>query len=401
MINILHINDKIENRGGVETYIKQLCDLAPHYEMRMYWLGFYAEQIGFSIKITTNPKQDFYNENLSNCIEYIKDFCKNEAVDIIHVHSISNPKLLDALFKIRPIVRTMHEPRMFCPGQGKFFRKSERICNITYGLHCFYHAYKEGCCNRHPKRLLKAFKNVDYETKKASKKYAAIFVMSNFMQDEALKAGFKNHILVLNPHFTPHIEEERLIDSSNDTIKSLVYVGRLSRTKGVHYAIKSVVTLLEQGYKLQFDIVGSGYDENYFKTLVPKQYNSQFIFHGWQDRHAIDSILKNAYIVLFPSIYPEAFGISGIEAMMRAKPVVAFNVGGVSTWLEHNKTGLLIEPLNQKKYTSAIKEIIDNKIKYKSFSLNARSNALNYFTEKKHMKKLLYAYQNILNSSPN
>lgn len=398
-MRILHINDKIENRGGVETNIKQLCDLAPHYKMQMHWLGFYEEQIGFSIKIASKPKQEFYNQNLTNCIEYIKEFCKNEAIDIIHVHSISNPKLLDALFKIKPLVRSMREPRMFCPGQGKFFRKSERICNITYGLHCFYHAYKEGCCNRHPKRLLNAYKNVEYETKIASNKYAAIFVMSNYMRDEALKVGFKSQKLVLNPHLTPVINEEHLIDNSNDTIKSLVYIGRLSRTKGVHYAIKSVVALLEQGYKVQFNIVGSGHDESYFKALVPLQYKSKFIFHGWQDRQDIDVILKKAYVVLFPSIYPEAFGISGIEAMMRGKPVVAFNVGGVSTWLEHNKTGLLVEPLNQKKYTSSIKEIIDNKTKYKSFSLNARSNALNYFTEKQHMTKLFNVYNNIINSN--
>lgn len=398
-MRILHINDKIENRGGVETNIKQLCDLSPRYKMQMYWLGFYEKSEGFIIKIVSNPNRDFYHENLTNCIDYIKNFCKNEAIDIIHVHSISSPNLLDALFKIKPVVRSMREPRMFCPGQGKFFRKSERICNITYGFHCFYHAYKEGCCNRHPKRLLKAYRNVEYETKIASNKYAAIFVMSNYMRNEALKVGFKSHKLVLNPHFTPVINEEHLRDSSNAEIKSLVYVGRLSRTKGVHYAIKSVIALLEQGYKAQFDIVGSGHDENYFKALIPEQHKSQFIFHGWQDREAVDLILRNAYALLFPSIYPEAFGISGIEAMMRGKPVVAFDVGGVSTWLEQNKTGLLVEPLNQKKYTSAIKEIIDSKTEYKSLSLNARSNALNYFSEKQHMSKLFNVYSSIVNSN--
>lgn len=396
MINILHINDKIENKGGVETNIQQLCNLGPSYGLQMHWLGFYKEQIGFSIKISSKPKQELYNVNLTNCIEYIKDFCKNEAIDIIHVHSISNPKLLDVLFKIRPIVRTMHEPRMICPGQGKFFRNSERICSVTYGLHCIYHAYKEGCCNRHPKRLIKAYRNVDYETKKASNKYASIFVMSNYMRDEALKVGFKNHTLVLNPYLTPHVKEERLIDSSNDKVKSLVYIGRLSITKGVHYAIKSVITLLEQGYKVQFDIVGSGQDENYFKTLVPEQYNSQFIFHGWQDREVIDLILKNAYVVLFPSIYPEAFGISGIEAMMRGKPVVGFDVGGVSTWLKDQETGFLVAQKNYIEMANKVALLIDDVALYQRFGSNSRNLALIEFSEVRHMNSLKSTYNKIL-----
>lgn len=395
-MRILHINDKIENRGGVETNIQQLCDLAPHYKMQMDWLGFYERPEGFIIKIASKPKQEFYNKNLSNCVEFVKDFCKNEAIDIIHVHSISNPKLLNTLFKIKPLVRSMREPRMFCPGQGKFFRKSERICNITYGLHCFYHAYKEGCCNRHPKRLLKAYKNVEYETKIASNKYAAIFVMSNYMRDEALKVGFKTHTLVLNPHLTPVINEKFLIDNSNDTIKSLVYVGRLSRTKGVHYAIKSVVTLLEQGYKVQFNILGSGHDENYFKSLVPEQHKSKFIFHGWQDRRTTDLILRNAYVVLFPSIYPEAFGISGIEAMMRAKPVVSFDVGGISTWLKDEETGLLVEHKNYIEMASKVALLIDNVVLYKRLASNSRNVALVEFSEERHMNLLKSTYNKIL-----
>ena len=397
MINILHINDKIENRGGVETNIKQICSLAPRYKMQMYWLGFYDEQIGFSIKIASKPEYEFYNENLSNCIEYIKAFCKNLDIDIIHVHSISNPKLLDALFEIKPLVRSMREPRMFCPGQGKFFRKSERICNITYGLHCFYHAYKEGCCNRHPKRLLKAYKNVKYETNIASNKYAAIFVMSNYMREEALKVGFKSHTLVLNPHLTPIINKEQLIDSSNDNTKSLVYVGRLSRTKGVHYAIKSVVALLEKGYKLKFDIVGSGHDEHYFKSLIPDLHKPQFIFHGWQDRQAIDMIIKKAYIVLFPSIYPEAFGISGIEAMMRGKPVVGFDVGGVSTWLKDKHTGFLVDQKNYLEMANKVAILIDDESLYTRLSNNSRDIAENEFSEKKHMNLLKSTYKKIIN----
>ena len=78
-------------------------------------------------------------------------------------------------------------------------------------------------------------------------------------------------------------------------------------------------------------------------------------------------ILHKSYVVLFPSIYPEAFGISGIEAMMRAKPVVAFNVGGVSTWLEHNKTGILVQSLNQMNTLQLLRKLLIVKLNTKAY----------------------------------
>ena len=141
----------------------------------------------------------------------------------------------------------MHEPRMICPGQGKFLRFSERACNKPFGLHCFFHSYKEGCCNRHPVRLLKLYKNVLFEALDASKKYSSIIVMSKYMLDEAIEAGYSKKKLILNSLFTPKVNESDFVYSSKNKIKSLIFIGRLSKTKGLHYAIKSVINLLDRG----------------------------------------------------------------------------------------------------------------------------------------------------------
>ena len=222
---------------GVEVYIKQLLELSPRYRIKAFWFGINASTGLFNLKSWSAITEDKHKLSFNELLKYLKEFVSNNKIDIIHVHSISSPKLIKLCLKLAPVVRSMHEPRMICPGQGKFLRKSEQICKKPFGLHCFYHAYREGCCNRHPKRLLKAYANVKYETKIAINKYAAILVMSNYMRDEALKVGFKSHKLVLNPLLTSIIKKELLRDSSNDNIKSLAYVGRLSRTKGLHYAI--------------------------------------------------------------------------------------------------------------------------------------------------------------------
>ena len=111
-----------------------------------------------------NSTKTLFSGKLNYLLNYLSDYVNYNSIDIIHIHSLSNSKIINHCFSIAPVVRTMHEPRMFCPGQGKFWRLSERVCNKPFGIHCVYHAYKEGCCNRHPIRLIKSHANVLFET---------------------------------------------------------------------------------------------------------------------------------------------------------------------------------------------------------------------------------------------
>ena len=397
-MNILHINDKIENSGGVETNITQLVHLGKDYGLFGIWIGIYAIDENLEIKIYPNDEVVF-SGNHSSFFVFIQKYIKEKEIEIIHLHSLSSPKIIDFFFNLKPVVRSIHEPRILCPGQGKFLRKSEKICTKPYGLHCIYDAYKEGCCNRHPKRLLEAYNNVKWETTKGNKKYSALIANSTYIINEAKKVGFNKDKLHLNPHMTPLIEVEELQDRSNAKCKSLLYVGRLSRTKGVHYFIKLGVELLKKGHNITLDIVGDGHDKSYFEGLIPKEYLKHFKFHGWQTRKEINNFFENSYLLVFPSIYPEAFGISGIEAMMQGKPVVGFDVGGVSTWLKHNKTGYLVPVKDEQLMLNKIERLINDTEQYRLMSKHSRSIALNEFQPKHNMNKLKEIYEICLNEN--
>jgi glycosyltransferase involved in cell wall biosynthesis len=398
-MNILHINDKLEISGGVEVYIDQLCKYGEQCGIANEWISIQKSAgSGYLFESKKQTKKQF--SALKSLVKHLTVHCNDNNIDIIHVHSISNPSLIRALFKIRPVVRSMHEPRIACPGQGKFWRNSEKICDQPFGLHCFYHAYKEGCCNRHPKRLLKAYNNVKFETTEGKQNYKAIIVMSEYMENEAIKVGYKKDQLFLNPHFTEPVSDVDLVDQSNSEKKSIIFIGRLSRTKGVHYFIECGVRLLEKGYKVQLDIVGDGHDADYFKEKIPEKYINDFIFHGWQSRENINRLLNQSYLMIFPSIYPEAFGISGIEAMMRGKPVVGFDVGGVSTWLKDGLTGFAVEVKNVEEMSKKIYELIEDKELYNKISVSNRSFAIKNFNISKHVNTLVNTYDKALKNQP-
>jgi glycosyltransferase involved in cell wall biosynthesis len=394
-MNILHINDKVEIRGGVEVYIEQMMELLPQYDYQSHWLGIYKEDNHYHIKEYQKTDIAVNQASLTQVVQYIKGYKAKHGIHIIHIHSLSNPSLIEALFEVSPVVRSMHEPRIVCPGQGKFWRKSERICDKPFGKHCIYHAFKEGCCNRHPKRLLAAIQNVAFETTRGKANYKAIIAMSYYMMQEAKNAGYKDSQLFLNPLFTPHINDDELIDTSDAPIKRILFVGRLSKTKGVHYLIDAAKKLLINCKQIRVDIVGRGHHEAYFKSLVPRELSDYFVFHGWKNREEVHQLVSNAYIVMFPSIYPEAFGISGIEAMMRGKPVVGFDVGGVTTWLKDGKTGFAVPVKDSQALADKIDLLLTDKKIYQEQSKNARVTALKEFSPNVHLNKLknIYTYE--------
>ena len=395
-MNILHLNDKIEISGGVEVYISQLIDIIPTDTINQLWLGVSKHSSNYSIETyhDSTIKHDSLSfkelETLLNEIVFISK------IDIIHIHSISDPNLIEACFKLAPVVRSMHEPRIVCPGHGKFLRHSEKVCEKDFGFHCLIDIYKEGCSNRHPKRVISALSNTYFEINTASKKYSGIIVMSEYMESEALKVGFNKSIISYNPYFTPIVSETDLSINKNDKIKTLLFIGRLSKTKGTHYFIESGLELLNKGFEVKFSIVGEGYDRMFFENMIPENYKSKFTFYGWKNSDEIQTMLNNSYLLVFPSIYPEAFGIVGIEALMRGLPVVGFDVGGVSTWLKNNVNGFLVPVKSTMKLTERVESLLTDEELYANMSLQARKIALEEFTPAKHIGKLIELYNNII-----
>jgi len=389
---IIHINDKLTISGGVEVYISQLQLLQRENNLISYWIS--ISRLGKLISIKIKNENQNWIGSISELNNSPLNLLINKNQTIFHIHSISDPLLMTELFKMAPVVRSVHEPRLFCPGAGKFWRKSEKICNIKFGYHCIYHTYREGCANRHPNRLYKSYTNTLYETNEGNLNYKFIIAMSEYIKSELIKAGYSKNKIILNPYFTPLIE--KTINSSQDKTKSLLFVGRLSKTKGVHYFIDAGLILLNKNINITIDIVGDGQDIDYFKSIVPKSFKEKIIFHGWKSRTDIHKMMSNCYLLVFPSIYPEAFGISGIEAMMRGKPVVGFDVGGVNTWLKDGETGFLVTSKDKESLALKIQTLITDTKLYNKFANNSRRLALEKFQPKFHLKKLKNIYNKLL-----
>lgn len=107
----------------------------------------------------------------------------------------------------------------------------------------------------------------------------------------------------------------------------ILYLGRIFEGKGLY-----VIQEISKHFKEKIKIVGMG-DPTPFQAP-----NMEFLgpIVGQKER---SDLLRNARVVIMPTLYTEPFGGVAVEAMMCGTPVVTTDYGVFPETIEHGKTG--------------------------------------------------------------
>lgn len=128
--------------------------------------------------------------------------------------------------------------------------------------------------------------------------------------------------------------------------KTIIYLGALSKDKGIEDALEVFKKLSQIENDWQFWVVGKG-SGNYLNFLKQKSeklgIDKKNKFFGLVDEEKKYELLSRAHILINPSIR-EGWGLVVIEAAAVRTPTVAYNVAGLRDSVKNLKTGLLCLP---------------------------------------------------------
>lgn len=119
----------------------------------------------------------------------------------------------------------------------------------------------------------------------------------------------------------------------------LLFVGRISPEKGVHYAIEVALILnlpLIIAAKLE------EIDLPYYRVNVEPYLSERIRWIGEVDNDERNKLMSHAFCMLHPATWREPFGLTLIEAQACGCPVVAFNRGSIPEIVVHGKTGYIV-----------------------------------------------------------
>jgi glycosyltransferase involved in cell wall biosynthesis len=232
--------------------------------------------------------------------------------------------------------------------------------------------------------LIRKFK----ATKKLQQKYSFIATSSQYMKEQLLTNGYEDEKIEILPYFTylPNIQK---VDRSKEPV--VLCLGRAVREKGIQYLLQAFRKI---GENARLIIIGDGPMINELKTFAESlDIQNKVTFTGWLQHPDLEAYYRQASVVVLPSVWPEPFGIVGIEAMAHGKPVVASAIGGISDWLIDGKTGFLVEPSDWRRLADKIELLLIKPSLAKRFGLEGRKMVEKQFLEDAHMTKLLNLFE--------
>lgn len=159
----------------------------------------------------------------------------------------------------------------------------------------------------------------------------------------------------------------------------LVYAGVLTRVKGVDVLLEAFSILRSRGRPATLVIAGDGPERRRLERAARRLgVDGAVRWEGNLPRQRLVQILDEATVFVLPS-RSEGLGRVVVEAMARARPVVATSVGGVPDVIVHGLTGVLTRPDDPGSLADCIDELLAHPERAEAMGSRAREAVLRRF----------------------
>lgn len=206
-----------------------------------------------------------------------------------------------------------------------------------------------------------------------------IFVtISKSSEKELIKNGIsKGRVHVLPMGINISLTKER---KEKERIFTLLYIGRLSKPKGIEDALHVTSILKEKGQQVQLKIIGRGEREyvDFLLALRDKlKISNEVKFLGYVSEKKKFEIISSSHILISPSI-KEGFGLTIPEAGRMGIPSVVYNSLGLSDIVINNKNGLICRENTPQSLSEAVILLLADTALYRKLAEGAREESKKY-----------------------
>jgi len=177
-------------------------------------------------------------------------------------------------------------------------------------------------------------------------------------------------------------------------VPRLLCVGRLIPIKGQLVLLRAFAQAKRKVPDLELSVAGRGPLEPALRAIATELGVAgavRFLGHV----SPIQAAIEEAAIVVVPSM-GEGFGMVALEAMERARPVVAAAVGGLGELVRHGETGLLVAPGEAEPLADAIVSLARDLGRAAELGRAGRRRALAEFLEVRCIERTEVLYRNAL-----
>ncbi|WP_212988225.1 glycosyltransferase family 4 protein [Actinoplanes auranticolor] len=293
----------------------------------------------------------------------LRELLSRFAPDVVHLHTIG---LLSAgalpLLRGTPTVMTVHGPEYFVGGTVRYclpaayFRRADRVAGRLNARGVAAYAWGGVVTAGLSRYLLR--RHVDVFTAPSASMAGLVErslgptrIIRNGL-DEGFRAAVRAR--TANPPGTgprpltagaPGSRARPVTDDAPASGPRLVTAGRLEDVKGVQVLLAAMPAILAAYPEARLTVLGTGSMEDRLRRLAGELGVGPAVsWAGWSPPATMAAALAAADIAVVPSIWPESFGLTALEALAAGCAVVAADSGGLPDLVRPGETGLLVPP---------------------------------------------------------
>ncbi len=326
--------------------------------------------------------------------QLIKHAINNFKPDVIHFHNtfpVLSPAALVAAKEMDiATVQTFHNFRSVC-AQAMLI-KGNRICKKCIGAYpwpaLIYRCYRHSLKATLPLVLSIALHRL---RKTWIRKVDRFIVLSESNKDVFVQAGFPRERIRIKPNFFADPFKKKKNDILFDKGNYWIFIGRLKKEKGVQLLPTTWQLLREIAPRLR--IVGDGpYRKKLENEIRRLGLRDKILLMGHCSTSLVQKTLRNASLLLLPSICLEGFPLVIGEAYAAGVPVAASRLGAPASIVKDGITGIHFEPGNPGDMAQRLEKLVSKPGILERMGKAARKEFERFYTAEKNYKTLMDIY---------
>ena len=203
-------------------------------------------------------------------------------------------------------------------------------------------------------------------------------------------------------HVVPNgIDTQRLLSQDSTNVPmvkdeqqplKLITVGSLIERKGMDILLHTVALLKTRSIPVQLTIIGDGEEKSALLSLRKKLDLEQDVYFLGEKSNAFAYLREHADIFI-SGAREEVFGLVFAEAGLAGLPCIAPNVGGISSVVQHLKTGVLVDTPCAKLLADACQTLYGDQVLCQELGNTGKNHILQKFTIEKNTQNISDIYE--------